>query len=78
MTIDDREIARMIAVQLGARRVRPADRLVEDLDASSVDVVNLTVALEERYRIAIREEEAASLRTVSDVHALVNRLRASG
>lgn len=73
MSIDTREITRMVALQLGSEQVRFEDRLVEDLDASSIDIVNLTVAIEERYRIAISEEDTAVLRTVADVHALVTR-----
>jgi acyl carrier protein len=77
MTSNAQEVARMVAVQLGRRQVRLEDHLVEDLGASSLDIVNLTVAIEDRYRIAIREEEAATLRTVADVHALVLRLTGS-
>ncbi|MCP4202715.1 MAG: acyl carrier protein [bacterium] len=76
MTVDTREITQMAALQLGCENVRLEDRLLEDLAASSVDLVNLTVALEDRYGIAIREEDVAALRTVADLHALVDRLLA--
>ncbi len=74
MTIDPREIAQMVALQLGCKDVRSEDRLIEDLGASSVDVVNLIGALEDRYGIAIGEEDVAVLRSVADVHTLVGRL----
>lgn len=74
MTVDARDITQMTGLQLGRKNVRLEDRLVEDLDASSVDLVNLTVAIEDRYQIAVREEDAATLRTVADLHALVTRL----
>lgn len=77
MAVDTRGILQLAAVQLGCKQVRLEDRLVEDLDASSIDLVNLTVALEDRYRITIREEEAATLHTVGDIHALVDRLSGS-
>ena len=74
MTIDAREILQITALQIGCKRVELEDRLVEDLDASSVDLVNLTVAIEDRYRIVVAEEDAAKLRTVGDLYALVARL----
>ena len=77
MTIDVREITQITALQLGCKNVQLEDHLVEDLDASSVDLVNLTVAIEDRYRIVVGEEDAATLRTVSDLHALVTRLSES-
>ena len=77
MTINSREIVQMTAVQLGCSEVRPEDRLIEDLDASSVDIVNLTVAIEDRFGVAIPEEDLASLRTVADLCALVTRLLGS-
>ena len=73
-SIDAREITQMTALQLGCKLVRLEDRLIEDLDASSIDLVNLIAALEDRYRISVREEDIATLRTVADVQALVNRL----
>ena len=77
MTIDAKDIAQIVGVQLGCANVRFEHRLVEDLDATSVDVVNLTVAIEDRYQIVVREEDAATLRTVADLHALVTRLSGS-
>ena len=73
MTID--EIRDLVAVQLGARGVAAGDRLVEDLGAESADVVNLVAALEDKYAIAVDEEEIADLRTVRDVFELVRRRR---
>lgn len=73
MTID--EIRDLVAVQLGARTVAAGDRLVEDLGAESADVVNLVAAVEDKYAIAVEEEEIADLRTVRDVFELVRRRR---
>jgi len=65
------EVRRLVAVQLGRRTVAPGDRLVEDLGAESMDLVNLVAAAEERYGIEVAEEEIADLRTVADLHRLV-------
>lgn len=65
------EILEMVALQLGADEVRPDDRLVEELGAESADLLNLVVALEERYGIEIAEEEIPSLTTPKEAHARV-------
>jgi|GEM_PF-592121 len=69
VTIED--IRKAVALQLGKRRVAADERIVEDLGAESLDVVNLIVRLEERYRITIDETELPAIRTVSDLYERV-------
>jgi acyl carrier protein len=71
VTIDD--VLSLVAVQLGRKRVAAEDRLVEDLGAESLDLVNIVAALEDHCGIDIPEEEIADLRTVADLHARVVR-----
>ncbi|MDH3525609.1 MAG: phosphopantetheine-binding protein [Acidobacteriota bacterium] len=71
MKVSAREIAEIVCLQLGRRQVAPQDRLMEDLGADSADLLNLVVALEDRWGIAIGEEEAGALRTVDDLRRLV-------
>ncbi len=73
MTPTIEEIQRLVALQLGKRRVAAGDRLVEDLGAESIDLVNLVATVEDRYGIEVAEEELATLRTVADVFALARR-----
>jgi acyl carrier protein len=73
MSRTEQEILDLVAMQLGAREIRPADRLVEELGAESADVLNLVATLEDRYDIEIDEEEIPELATVADVQALVRR-----
>ncbi len=72
MRISTAEIAEIVALQLGRRRVHRDDRLQEDLGADSADLLNLIVALEDRYGIEIGEEQVTELRTVADVERLVS------
>lgn len=65
MKIED--IERMVCLQLGLKKVAPGDRLVEDLGAESVDVVNLISAIEDRFDIDIDEDEIDRISTVSDL-----------
>ena len=73
MTPTIEEIQKLVALQLGKRRVAAGDRLVEDLGAESIDLVSLVATLEDRYGVTVADEELAALRTVADVHALARR-----
>jgi len=68
------DVLRMVRVQLGKAKVSEADRLMEDLAAESADFVNLVAAVEEKYHIRVPEAEVGDIRTVGDLHAIVDRL----
>ncbi len=70
------EIGRVLREELGlSRPVRPEDELLRDLQLDSVGVLTLVVGLENKFRIALAEEDAAGIRTVADLVALVQRRR---
>ena len=46
--------------------VKEASKFVEDLGADSLDVVELVMALEEKFDIEIPDDQAESIATVSD------------
>ena len=69
-------VLEMVAAQLGAKAVRPQDRLVEDLGAESLDMVNIVAAVEEHYAIHIDGAELTAIRTIADLATLVARLTA--
>ena len=71
MQVDLEDVARLVAVQLGRRRVAAGDRIVEDLGAESLDVVNVIAGVEDRYQIEIAESEVADIHTVADLFAVV-------
>jgi acyl carrier protein len=69
-----REISRVLREELGlSREARPDDDLVSDLQLDSVGLLTLVVGLEDRFRVALKEEDAAAIRTVRDLAALVFR-----
>lgn len=70
-TIDD--ITTLVGVHLGRRHVNPDDRFLEDLGAESMDVVNIAAAVEDKYRIHIKESEIGDIRTPSDLLTLVQQ-----
>ncbi|MCL2632231.1 MAG: acyl carrier protein [Coriobacteriia bacterium] len=48
--------------------------IFDDLDADSLDAVELIIALEEEFGITIEADDAEQLQTVGDVAELVDRL----
>ena len=71
------EIARILRDELEVTRVlKPEDDLVKDLQLDSVGVLTLVVGLENRFRVALAEEDAGNVRTVGDLVELVQRRRA--
>ena len=58
---------------LDAARVVPEADLLRDLDLDSLDTMELTLGLEERFGIEIPDQELEGLVTVSDAVGLVER-----
>ena len=67
------QIKKALAEQLGvdASKITAESRIVEDLGADSLDVVELLMNLEEEYNITVSEDEATKISTVGDFAALV-------
>ena len=67
-TVEER-LKKVIIDQLGVdeRKVVPSASLVEDLHADSLDLVELMMAVEEKFQIDIKPEEMELLTTVRDV-----------
>lgn len=47
-------------------KIVPEASLVDDLDADSLDLVELVMALEEEFGLQIEDEKAENIRTVGD------------
>jgi acyl carrier protein len=54
------------ALPLTEERITMEARFQEDLEADSLDLVELIMTLEEKYGIKITDEEAAEIKTVGD------------
>ena len=65
-------ISRVLRDEVGVERaVLPEDDLQADLQLDSVGLLTLVVGLEDHFRVALAEEDAAGVRTVADLAALV-------
>ncbi|WP_160718729.1 acyl carrier protein [Bacillus sp. USDA818B3_A] len=59
----------IIADQLGVNMetIRPEASFKDDFEADSLDMVNLTMEIEDEFAIEISDKVAATLQTVGDV-----------
>ncbi|MBP5312343.1 MAG: acyl carrier protein [Clostridia bacterium] len=63
------QIKAIIAEQLSAdpEKITPDTSIIEDLGADSLDVVELVMALEEKFGVEIPDEDAEKINTVGDI-----------
>ena len=54
-------------------KVTPETRIVEDLGADSLDMVEMLMTLEEEFGIEVPDEEAANLKQVSDLVEFIEK-----
>lgn len=67
-----RQVAGFI-LKAGDDTIADKARFVEDLHATSLDVVELIMAIEDEFKIEISDSEAETIATVGDVTNLVAR-----
>lgn len=62
-------VVRILAEQLDADadKITPETRIAEDLNADSLDIVELLMAVEEEFDVQIPDEEIENLKTVGAV-----------
>lgn len=69
------KVKTVIVDQLGVDEADVTDdaSFVDDLNADSLDIVELVMALEEEFGISIPDEEAESIKTVGDAIAFIEK-----
>ena len=72
------DVKEVVAEQLGvnADEIKEDSKFVEDLGADSLDVVELVMALEEKFDIEIPDESAESIATVTDAVKFIEEAKA--
>ena len=67
------KVTKLLAEQLNidAKSIKPTSRVVEDLGADSLDMIEMLMSLEENFGISVPDDKVASLKTVNDIVAFI-------
>lgn len=63
----------ILAEQLNikADKIKLESKIVEDLGADSLDVVEMLMSVEDKFSVSVSDEEAVNLKTVKDIVTLL-------
>ena len=69
------KVKKMLATQLNidVKTIQDNSNITEDLGADSLDMMEMLMGLEGEFGITIPDDEAESLKTVSDVAAFIDK-----
>ena len=69
------KIKEFIVEQLGVSEedIQPETNLMKDLEADSLDAVEIIMAIEDEYDIEIPDEDAEKFQTISDIVSYVEK-----
>ncbi|MDE6978687.1 MAG: acyl carrier protein [Helicobacter sp.] len=72
------EVKAIVVEQLNVEEaiVKPESKFTEDLNADSLDVVELVMAIEEKFGVEIPDNEAEKIKTVGDVVSYIESHKA--
>ena len=78
MTDKHEEILEALRNHLSGRgfdssKITPEAHLMRDLDLDSLDTVEMTLGIEERFGVEIADEELEDVTTISDVIDVINK-----
>ena len=73
MTFD--KVKELLAAQLNISKDKIQDdsKLVEDLGADSLDMVEMLMTLEDEFGVSISDEDALNLKTVADIVSYIEK-----
>lgn len=54
-------------MDIDAKTITPATRIIEDLGADSLDAVELIMTLEDEFNVTINDDAAQNFKTVGDI-----------
>ena len=72
MTID--KVKEMLANQLNVEvnKINENSKIIEDLGADSLDMIEMLMALEEEFNISVPDDKAEGLKTVGDIAKFID------
>lgn len=60
-------------------RLKPEAAIFDDLGLDSLDIVDLVVALQKKFKVQIRDDERVrGIRTLGDIYAFIGALKQEG
>lgn len=59
-------------LNIAADTIKLESRVIEDLGADSLDVVEMLMVLEDEFNVTVSDEESMKLKTVGDIVALID------
>ncbi|EAK6597069.1 acyl carrier protein [Campylobacter jejuni] len=74
-TFDDVKAVVVEQLSIDADAVKMESKIIEDLGADSLDVVELIMALEEKFEVEIPDSDAEKLIKIEDVVNYINNLK---
>ncbi|HEB9133884.1 TPA: acyl carrier protein [Campylobacter jejuni] len=74
-TFDDVKAVVVEQLSIDADAVKMESKIIEDLDADSLDVVELIMALEEKFEVEIPDSDAEKLIKIEDVVNYIDNLK---
>jgi acyl carrier protein len=58
----------------GEEEIRPEMNFFNDLEIDSIKAIEITVAIEKKFKVSVRDEDVPKITTVKDAVELVNTL----
>ena len=73
----EQKIVELIAEKLCKKpeQITMSARLVEDLGADSLDVVELIMAFEDEFGVSLPDEDIATMKSVGDIVSYIKKLK---
>ncbi len=75
MNVTLADLKTLVSLQLGKPNIDETAHFVQELGAESADILNIVLAVEDKYQISIAESEMSEIRSTLDLCDLVKRLK---
>ena len=73
MTIDKAKELLAAQLNISKDKIQDDSKLVEDLGADSLDMVEMLMTLEDEFGVSISDEDALNLKTVADIVSYIEK-----
>ncbi len=58
--------------------ITPNTKIMQDLEVDSIKTIEITVAIEKKFGISVRDEDVPAITTVQDAIAVVKKMQKQG